>query len=75
MRSCKSNIRICSINPGCVETELHVKASLLSKHNAAEYPDVTISAEDVADNVRYILSLPPNVEVNELVVRPVTQDM
>ena len=67
----KSNIRICSINPGAVETEMHMKASYVAKMVNGDYPEVGISSEDIAHNVRYVLSLPPNVEINELVVRAV----
>ncbi|XP_062565654.1 farnesol dehydrogenase-like [Armigeres subalbatus] len=58
----KSNVKITSISPGAVKTEI------------LELTDVKIpllNAEDVAQAVVYVLSTPPHVQVHELTIKPV----
>ncbi|PSN57036.1 Farnesol dehydrogenase [Blattella germanica] len=59
----KSKIRISSISPGLVETEL-IPHQLLKGL-------VHLQPKDVADCVVYVLGAPPHVQVHELTVRPV----
>jgi len=35
----------------------------------------TLSADDIADAILYALSAPPHVNVNEIIIRPVEQNI
>jgi NADP-dependent 3-hydroxy acid dehydrogenase YdfG len=68
-------IRVTLIEPGAVATEL-------TSHNRPEIQEQIeqrfgnierLGAEDIADTILYALSRPPNVAVNELLVRPANQ--
>lgn len=68
--------KVTGISPEFVQTELAdtikdpvIKAAI--KEKAAR---IAISADDVAEAVVYALSQPDNVDVGDIVIRPVTQD-
>ena len=71
----KNNIRITQILPGLAETEF----SLVRFKGDAERAKQTyvgikaLEAYDIAELVRYCLSLPSHVCINELVVTPAAQ--
>ena len=60
------NIRVTSVEPGAAETEF----SLVRFHGDQAKADATyqgldpITAEDVADAIHYVLTAPPNINVN-----------
>jgi NADP-dependent 3-hydroxy acid dehydrogenase YdfG len=63
-------IRVSLIEPGVVETPLiHVYADALDLGPGV----VPLDPEDVARAVRYVLEQPPNVNVAEVVLRPIGQ--
>ncbi|WP_028921696.1 SDR family oxidoreductase [Pseudonocardia acaciae] len=68
------SIRVTTISPGVVESEL---ASTITDPHAAEamrtYRAATIPAAAIAGAVSYALDQPPDVDVNEIVVRPTRQ--
>jgi NADP+-dependent farnesol dehydrogenase len=66
----KDKIRVASVSPGEVKTEM-VEASGF-KGSVDEYFDSvpTLHAEDIAEGVVYILSTPLRVNVTELTIRP-----
>lgn len=68
------SIRVTTISPGVVESEL---ASTITDPDAAEamrtYRAATIPAAAIAGAVSYALDQPPDVDVNEIVVRPTRQ--
>ena len=72
----KQGLRITTIEPGAVETEL-VEEDLdpeVAKLMEAEFADVTqLQADDIARAIVYALSQPEYVAVNELLVRPARQ--
>ncbi|MFC8130917.1 SDR family oxidoreductase [Streptomyces sp. NPDC057302] len=68
------SVRVTTVSPGVVETEL---ADTITEAGAAEamraYRAHTIGPEAIAGAVSYALSQPSDVDVNEIVVRPVRQ--
>ena len=74
LREAESNIRVTSISPGFVVTEFAQKY-----HQSEEAAEKTygrydcLTPEDIADNVLYVLSQPPHVQVHDLLVRPTQQ--
>ncbi|KAF2894952.1 hypothetical protein ILUMI_11220 [Ignelater luminosus] len=75
LNSIGSKIKITSISPGCVRTEI-VQTNLLS-----ELPEIAefakklplLEPNDVAEAVMYVLATPPHVQVHELMIQPVGQ--
>jgi NADP-dependent 3-hydroxy acid dehydrogenase YdfG len=65
-------VRVTTIEPGAVATELpgHNREEVLEQM-AKRFAGVTpLSAEDIAAAVLYAIGQPPNVSVNEILVRP-----
>ena len=68
-------IRITEINPGLVETEF----SLVRFHGDREAAKVPyqgikpLTAADIADCIVFAVTRPPHVDIDEIVVRPVSQ--
>jgi NADP-dependent 3-hydroxy acid dehydrogenase YdfG len=58
-----SGVRVTLVAPGTVTTPFY-----------DDPPDGVLVADDVADAVLFALSRPPHVDVNEILVRPVSQD-
>lgn len=71
----KYGIKVTNICPGAVETEF----SLVRFKNDKERADKTyegmkpLTGEDIAELIRYAVSLPPHVCINDLVVTPTAQ--
>jgi NADP-dependent 3-hydroxy acid dehydrogenase YdfG len=67
-------IRVTTVSPGVVESEL---ADTITDPDAkafmAEYRSNAIAPSAIADAVRYAIDQPADVDVNEIVVRPVRQ--
>jgi 3-hydroxy acid dehydrogenase / malonic semialdehyde reductase len=69
------NIKITTINPGAANTEF----SLVRFKGDKEKADTVykgfepLSAEDIAETVRWIVTLPSHVNINELVIMPSAQ--
>jgi NADP-dependent 3-hydroxy acid dehydrogenase YdfG len=68
-------IRVTEINPGLVETEFSlVRFRGDRKAAKAVYEGLKpLSAEDVAECVMFAVTRPPHVDIDEIVVRPVSQ--
>lgn len=66
--SANSRIKVTSVSPGLVDTEIFEvggwKEDILANNPY-------LQAKDIADAVHYVLSTPPSVQVNEVIVRPV----
>ncbi|XP_017057035.1 farnesol dehydrogenase [Drosophila ficusphila] len=58
--------KITSISPGVVDTEIFDKNSL---EMVSSMP--MLKSEDVADAVSYCIQTPPNVQIHELIIKPV----
>jgi NADP-dependent 3-hydroxy acid dehydrogenase YdfG len=68
-------IRISEVAPGMVETEFSlVRFKGDAKRAAAVYEGVRpLTADDIADCIGWVVTRPPHVNIDELVVRPVAQ--
>ena len=70
------NIRVTTIAPGYVATELqsHIADERIRDALATMYKDVDVlRAEDIANAVVYAMSEPSHVSVSEILVRPTHQ--
>ncbi|KAF5281666.1 hypothetical protein FQR65_LT14596 [Abscondita terminalis] len=68
LNSINSRIRVTSISPGSVDTQLLAKDESFVKFFQTM---PKLDTEDVADAVVYALSTPPHVQVHEVILRPV----
>ncbi|XP_022904508.1 farnesol dehydrogenase-like [Onthophagus taurus] len=70
-----SKIRISSICPGVVKTEIMSAnyGEQASESFYSKYPHIT--SEDVADTIVYVLSTPQRVNISELLIRPTGEDI
>jgi len=74
--SVRSNIRVTCIEPGAVETELLntiTDESLQSFLDAAKKMQ-SLKAVDIADAILFAVQSPEHMNVNEILVRPTTQE-
>ncbi len=72
----RSNIRITCIEPGVVATELTNTITDESLKSFVEMSKnmVALQAEDIANAILYAVDSPPHVNVNEILIRPTTQE-
>ena len=71
-----SGVRVTVIEPGAVDTELgqHIPDEQVMERMAEMVQDMTVlQPEDIAAAIRYAVTQPPRVSVNELLVRPTDQ--
>ena len=70
-----AGIRVASIDPGLAETEFSLVRFKGDAERAKKlYEDTRpLTAKDVADIILWVASLPPHVNIEELVVKPVDQ--
>ncbi|HEY3019628.1 MAG TPA: SDR family NAD(P)-dependent oxidoreductase [Solirubrobacteraceae bacterium] len=71
----ESGIRVTLIEPGAVATELagHNRPEVLEQMRRRFAGVTPLAAEDIASAVLYAITQPPNVSVNEVLVRPAAQ--
>ena len=74
--SVRSNIRVTSIEPGVVATELNDTITDESLQGFVENAKKmeALQAGDIADAILYAVNSPPHVNVNEILLRPTTQE-
>jgi NADP-dependent 3-hydroxy acid dehydrogenase YdfG len=71
LRQESTNVRVTTISPGVVETELgHDISDLNSKELLTQFRQVSLTPDAIARAVLYALDQPADVDVNEVVVRP-----
>ncbi|XP_068902389.1 farnesol dehydrogenase-like [Tenebrio molitor] len=67
-----SNIKITSVSPGMVESELTTLSKTQTPEAKAMLAQMPIlKGEDIADGVVYALSTPEHVQIHELTIKPV----
>jgi len=74
--SARSNIRVTSIEPGVVDTELNDTITDESLKGFVENAKKmkALHAEDIAGAILYAVEAPHHVNVNEVLIRPTTQE-
>ncbi|MNP26287.1 putative oxidoreductase [compost metagenome] len=69
------NIRATLISPGAVDSELKFGSTdEASSQNVKEFYKQAIPAESVARAIAYAIEQPAEVDINEVVLRPTTQE-
>jgi serine 3-dehydrogenase len=70
-----TGVRVTSIEPGMVETEFTLVRTGSQEASDKLYAGVhPMTAEDIAETIRWIAELPPHLNVNRLEIMPVNQD-
>ena len=74
--SARSNIRVTSIEPGVVATELTdtITDESLQRFIENAKKMETLQAKDIANAILYAVESPSHVNVNEVLIRPTTQE-
>lgn len=74
--SARSNIRVTSIEPGVVDTELNDTITDESLKGFVENAKKmeALRAKDIANAILYAVETPHHVNVNEILIRPTTQE-
>lgn len=69
------NIRVTEIDPGRVKTEFSLNRFKGDEEKAAAVYDgkLNLSAEDIAEAIRWVASLPPHVNIDSLNIMPTDQ--
>ena len=72
----RKNIRVTSIEPGVVQTELTntITDESLEKFVETSKQMEALKAEDIANAIVFAIDAPNHMNVNEILVRPTTQD-
>ena len=73
----KDKIRVTIIEPGAVATELtdHITDSGAKERTQAWIQSMTpLASEDIAAAIVYVVTQPPHVNVNEILIRPTEQE-
>jgi NADP-dependent 3-hydroxy acid dehydrogenase YdfG len=72
LRAKGSAIRVSCVSPGYVDTEFSTVFAGTGTPAARQGVEV-LSAEDVAETIRWIVTRPPHVQVHDVLVRPTQQ--
>jgi NADP-dependent 3-hydroxy acid dehydrogenase YdfG len=67
-------IRVCEVDPGMAETEFSLVRLGDEEKAKSVYRGVDpLTADDIADVIEYVVTRPPHVNIDEVVVRPIQQ--
>ncbi|MBT2513576.1 SDR family oxidoreductase [Arthrobacter sp. ISL-30] len=76
LEEAENNIRVIEVAPGLVHTEefaLNRLGDQAAADNVYAGVEKPLTAEDVADVVRYAVSLPHHINLDQIIIRPVAQ--
>jgi 17beta-estradiol 17-dehydrogenase / 3beta-hydroxysteroid 3-dehydrogenase len=74
LRERKSNIRVSQISPGLVKTKFHEKYyndKSISNKIYNEYDP--LNGDDIAEAIIYVITQPSNVQIHDILIRPINQ--
>ncbi|KAK4880616.1 hypothetical protein RN001_008762 [Aquatica leii] len=78
LNAIKSKIKVSSISPGYVNSEILDACTKVQPETREFFQDfaesVSLSPDDVADTAIYLLSTPPHVQIHDIMIRPVGED-
>jgi len=69
-----SKLRVTSIEPGAVESDLMLGTSGTSQSAVADFYKAAIPASSVAKAIAFAIEQPADVDINEIVLRPTAQE-
>ncbi len=72
------NIRVSTISPGPVATELTdtiTDEKIIERFNSRKGTVIPLAAEEIADAVVYTINQPDHVDINDIVIRPTTSNV
>jgi NADP-dependent 3-hydroxy acid dehydrogenase YdfG len=72
----RRHVRVATVEPGAVETELtdHLRPEV-REQTAKRFADMErLQAEDIADAIAYVVTRPRRMAVNEILIRPTEQE-
>ncbi|ACT02918.1 SDR family oxidoreductase [Paenibacillus sp. JDR-2] len=69
-----NKIRVTSIEPGAVESELKFNTTGTAQSNVMDFYQIAIPASSVARAIAYAIEQPAEVDINEIVLRPTAQE-
>jgi NADP-dependent 3-hydroxy acid dehydrogenase YdfG len=71
----RKGFKVTVVNPGMIETEFsYVRFKGNSEKAKKVYEGITpLKPEDIADIIDFIISLPPHVNINDIVITPLAQ--
>ncbi|WP_312148419.1 SDR family oxidoreductase [Paenibacillus odorifer] len=76
MEECGNNIRSTIISPGLVATELPETISGTELKSAIhDFYNIAIQAENIARAIAYAIEQPSDVGINEMIIRPILQEL
>ena len=67
-------VRVTSIQPGAVESDLKYSTSGTASENVLEFYKQAIPAASVARAIAFAIEQPADVDINEIVLRPTRQE-
>jgi NADP-dependent 3-hydroxy acid dehydrogenase YdfG len=68
------NIRVTSIEPGAVESDLKYSTTSEARASVMDFYKIAIPADSVARAIAFAIEQPADVDINEIVLRPTTQE-
>ena len=74
--STRNNIRVTTIEPGIVDTELTNTITDKSLESFVKHSKTiqSLKSDDIANSIMFAVESPPHMNVNEITVRPTTQE-
>jgi NADP-dependent 3-hydroxy acid dehydrogenase YdfG len=69
-----NSIRVTSIEPGAVESDLKYSTSGTAKETVLDFYRQAIPADSVARAIAFAIEQPDDVDINEIVLRPTSQE-
>jgi NADP-dependent 3-hydroxy acid dehydrogenase YdfG len=72
----RRHLRVALVEPGAVATELqsHIRAGVREEIEKRFEDMEVLQAQDIAEAIEFVVTRPPHVAVNEVLVRPTEQE-
>ena len=70
VQSKNKKVRVTSVSPGVVKTDIFKAAGLTAELEEEVFTNPHLYPEDIADNILHLLSTPYHVNITEITIRP-----